>query len=185
MRHKLHPAGFPSTKQHGFSMVEVLITLVIVATALFGTAGLQVYAMRMNQGGQFRTQAVFIASDIAERMEANKAAAVAGNYAVASTSTASVPAADCAQAVCDPANLANWDISQWETSIVNLSLPQASWQITQTTAGNPSTYDIIIRWTDRRADTTYAAYNATSPVGLNAVGTSEVFSYTATRTISN
>lgn len=185
MLHNLYPAGFPRTKQHGFSMLEILITLVIVATALFGTAGLQVRAMRMNQGGQFRSQAVFLASDIAERMEANKAAAVAGNYAVASTSTASVPAADCAQAVCDPANLASWDISQWGAAIVNAQMPQASWQITQTIAGNPSTYEIVIRWTDRRTDTTYAAYNATSPVGLNAVGTSEVFSYTATRTISN
>ena len=68
----------PGIKQQGFSMLEILITLVIVATALFGTAGMQINAMRMNKGAEFRTQAVLLASDMADRMEANKVAAIAG-----------------------------------------------------------------------------------------------------------
>jgi type IV pilus assembly protein PilV len=158
-----------SVKQHGFSMLEILVTLAIVAIALLGTAGLQIYAMRMGQSGQFRTQAVFLASDIAERMEANKAAAVAGNYALGLTRAASTSAADCATAACDSTSLASWDISQWENAITGL-LPQPTWQISQTTTGNPSTYSIVISWTDRSSD-------------KNSHG--ETFSYTATRTISN
>lgn len=150
-------------------MLEILITLVIIATALLGTAGLQMYAMRMGKSGEFRTQAVFLASDIAERMEANKAAAVAGNYALALTSVSSVAATNCAMAACDSTNLASWDISQWGIAIANL-LPQANWQITQTTAGNPSTYSIVISWTDRSSVKT---------------GSGETFSYTSTRTVSN
>ena len=150
-------------------MLEILITLVIIATALLGTAGLQVYAMRMGQSGQFRTQAVFLASDIAERMEANKVAAVAGNYVLASTSVSSVAATDCATAACSSTNLASWDISQWGISIAGL-LPQAEWSITRTVVGNPSTYQIIVRWTDR-----------SSVKGVSG----EPFSYTATRTVSN
>lgn len=150
-------------------MLEILITLVIISIALLGTAGLQVYAMRVNQGGQFRTQAVFLASDMAERMEANKAAAVAGNYVLALTSTSSVAATNCAAAACDSTNLASWDISQWGQAIFGL-LPQATWQITQTTAGNPSTYSIVINWTDRSSD---------------KASHGETFSYTATRTVSD
>lgn len=150
-------------------MLEILITLVIVSIALLGTAGLQVYAMRMGHGGQLRTQAVFLASDIAERMEANKAAAVAGNYAVAAASAPSAAATDCGVAACGAAALAGYDISQWEASIASL-LPQASWQVTQIAAGNPSTYSIFIQWTDRSSD------KATR---------GETFSYTATRTVSN
>lgn len=168
MRSHFHPPAI-STSQHGFSMLEVLITLVIIATALLGTAGLQMYAMRMGQSGQFRTQAVFLASDIAERMEVNKAAAVAGNYALALTSVSSMAATDCASTVCNSTDMANWDLSQWGISIATL-LPQATWQITQTTAGNPSTYSIVISWTDRSSD---------------KASHSETFSYTATRTISN
>jgi len=154
-------------------MLEILITLVIVATALFGTAGLQVYAMRMNQSGQFRTQAVFLASDIAERMEMNKAAAVAGSYELALTNATGAAATDCSSSSCDEAALAAWDLIEWGNVIVDL-LPQASWQITRTVAGNPSTYSIVINWTDRRTNTQYAT-----------AGTGETFSYTATRTITD
>ena len=155
--------------QQGFSMIEVLVALVIIAVALLGTAGLQVHAMKISKSGEFRTQAVFLASDIAERMEANKAAAILGNYVVATTSAPSASATPCGEVACNAAALASDDISQWETNIANL-LPQASWSITQTTAGNPSTYRILIRWTDRSTD--------------NASG-GEIFSYTADRTIGN
>ena len=157
-----------STKQHGFSMIEILITLVLVAIAMLGTASLQLNAMRLNKGSQFRTQAIFLASDIMERMEANKAGAIAGNYALALASAPSVAATNCAAAICDSASLAAWDVSQWGGAISNF-LPQASWSLSQITLGNPSTYSIIISWIDRR--------------DINS-GTI-VDSYTATRTILN
>lgn len=176
MRYSLPSPSVPSSPkmaQRGFSMLEVLITLVIVATALFGTAGLQLYAMRMNQSGQFRTQAIFLASDIAERMEANRAAAVAGSYTLPLTDTMGSTASDCANADCGETALAEWDLVQWGNSVFGL-LPGASWQVTQTAAGNPSTYEIVINWTDRRTNTEYATS-----------GTGETFAYTATRTIRN
>ena len=161
-------------KQRGFSMLEILITLVIIATALLGTAGLQIQAMRVSQSGQYRTQAVFLASDIAERMEANKAAAITGNYVVATASTPSTATLDCSTNACDVAALAAWDISQWENEIISLGLPQATWVITQTATGNPSTYKIVINWNERRKNIQYST-----------TGSTELLSYTATRTVSN
>jgi len=154
-------------------MLEVLVTLVIVAIALLGTAGLQLYAMRMSQGGQFRSQAVFLADDIAERMEANKAGAVAGLYAVTLSSIETTATIDCSNAACNQTALAQYDLSAWETSLVSM-LPQSTWAITQDTTGNPSTYTISVNWVDRRSNTTYAT-----------AGTGETFSYNATRTIFN
>ena len=170
MRYNLKLSA-PNATQRGFSMLEILITLVIVAIALLGTAGLQVNAMRMNKGSQFRTQAIFLASDMAERMEANKAEAILGTYAVAATSAVGAAATNCAAAACNSAGLAAWDINQWGTSITNV-LPQPSWSITQTVAGNPSTYSIVINWTDRS--------NVKSVASGGIVDT-----YTATRTIGN
>lgn len=170
MRRNFKPFA-SSVTQHGFSMLEILITLVIIAVAMLGTAGLQLNALRLNKGSQFRTQAIFLASDMAERMEANKAAAVLGTYAIAATNAVSVAATDCTAAACDSASLAAWDKSRWEASVSDL-LPQASWTISQTTAGNPSTYSIVIRWIDR------------SDVKTVTSGTI-VDSYTATRTIGN
>jgi len=151
--------------QLGFSMIEILVTLVIVATALLGTAGLQIYAMRVGQGGQFRTQAVFLASDIAERMEANRTAALNGNYVIANTSAVPTLSTACSTGACSATNLATYDLNQWSNTIATL-LPQPSWEITQ----NGNNYTIIVRWTDRSSD-------------KNSHG--ETFSYTALRTISN
>ena len=164
------------SSQRGFSMIEVLVTMLIVSLALLGTAGLQAYSMRLNQGGQFRTQAVFLAADLAERIEANRAAAVnLGAYVVAPSNAAVLPSTAClaGQPPCNAAALAAFDLSQWQNAVA-ASLPQASWSVAQTVAGNPSTYTITISWADRRADTSYSA-----------AGTGETFSYVATRTVFN
>ncbi len=170
--------------QRGFSMIEVLVTLLIVSLALLGTAGLQAYSMRLNQGGQFRTQAVFLVADLAERMEANKAAAVAGTYVTATSSVPVVMGTNCAAVPCTAGDLALFDLSQWQTAVA-AALPQSSWTVLQPTAGATSVYTIRVSWVDRMVDTTNAAFDATSDVGSNATGTGERFFYTATRTILN
>lgn len=154
-------------------MIEVLVTLMFIAFALLGTAGLQAYAMRVSQGGQFRTQAVFLVADLAERMEANKTGAVNGAYIVATSDTPVSLSTTCSTSACSPADLASYDLSQWQNAVAAV-LPQSTWTVSQTTAGNPSTYSITVSWVDRRTDTTYASS-----------GTGETFSYTATRTIFN
>lgn len=169
----MHNAANPSAPkiaQHGFSMLEILITLVIVATALLGTAGLQIYAMRMGQSSQFRTQAIFLASDILDRIEANKdnaTGAVAGNYVIAGSGTppALISPDPCTVATCSAAQLANRDINQWENAVASL-LPQATWSVTASGVG----YTAVLGWTDRSSS-------------KNSTG--ETFSYTANRNIGN
>ena len=159
-------------------MIEVLVTLLIIALALLGTAGLQAYSMRLNQGGQFRTQAVFLAADLAERMEANKLGAVAGRYAQAAANV------NCLNNPCSDTQLAQFDLFQWQTAIA-ATLPQSTASVVQTLAGNPTIYTITISWVDRLTDTTNAAFDAGSALGSDAAGTGERFFYTATRTIFN
>ncbi len=171
-------------RQRGFSMIEVLVTLLIISLALLGTAGLQAYSMRLSQGGQFRTQAVFYAADLAERMEANRRGAVAGDYVVANSSAAVAQSTACVDAACAAQALATFDLAQWQNAIA-AALPQSSWTVAQTVAGNPTTYTITISWVDRLSDndTTIAAFDNTSQVGANNGSTGERFFYTATRTV--
>ena len=164
------------TRQCGFSMIEILITLVLVAIAVLGTAGLQLNALRLNKGSQSRTQAIFLATDMVERMEANKVAAFAGNYALVSTNASGVAATDCVAAVCSSSSLAAWDLSQWGQTVSTL-LPTASWAITQTQVGNattftPASYTIQISWVER-SDAKVAGSSSIQDM------------YTATRSISN
>ena len=153
---------------NGFSMVEILVTLVIISTALFGTAGLQVYSMMFSKSSQNRTQAAILSSDIVERMEANKLGSLAGAYAVATASSPSAAATVCSTASCDSTALAKWDLDQWGNSIA-LFLPDPTWTVTYAPAGATATYQILITWNDRSTDQS---------------SRTEKFSYTATRTVS-
>lgn len=58
-------------KSAGFTLIEVLITIVVVSIGLLGLAGLQINSLRANMGSEDRSKASYIASDIAERMRAN------------------------------------------------------------------------------------------------------------------
>ncbi len=162
----------PVRRQSGFSMIEVLVTLLIISLALLGTAGLQAYSMRLDQGGVFRSQAVFLVADPAERMVAN-------------TNEAIAPSTACIDAACDPTALAGFDLAQWENAVA-AALPQSSWTIAHDGPANPITYTITVGWVDRQVDTTKAAYDANAQLGSSdAAGTGERFFYTATRTIFN
>ena len=58
-------------RSSGFTMVEVLITVVVVSIGLLGLAGLQISGLRANMGSEARSKATILANDIAERMHAN------------------------------------------------------------------------------------------------------------------
>jgi type IV pilus assembly protein PilV len=64
----------------GFSLLEVLITILILAIGLLGMASLQAVSMRSNQSANFRTQATALAYMIIDRMRANSDAVLHGEY---------------------------------------------------------------------------------------------------------
>jgi type IV pilus assembly protein PilV len=60
----------------GFSLVEVLVSIVILSVALLGTAGLTAASLKSTNTSYYRSQATFLADDILDRMRANPG----GNY---------------------------------------------------------------------------------------------------------
>ena len=72
-RHSSRPAA-------GFTLLEVLITIVVVAFGLLGLAGLQVFALKNNQSASLRVTATNLTTDIVDRMKANYLGVVNGNY---------------------------------------------------------------------------------------------------------
>jgi type IV pilus assembly protein PilV len=157
--------------ERGFSMLEILITLFLLTMWLLASAGVQSSSLQYTKAAAFRTQAVYLATELGERMQANKSAAVAGSYAASGAAVSS--STNCTTALCTPAELAAWDLAEW-TSRVTAVLPNATFSVTPAAIQNPVTYTIVVSWTDRRTDRTYAGS-----------GTSEAFSYTATVTVFN
>jgi type IV pilus assembly protein PilV len=161
-------------RQQGFSLVEVLVTVLIITLALFGTAGLQAYSMRVNQVGKFRGEAVFLANDLAERMEANFA--LAGQYDIAYTNTAPALGKDCSTAGCTTAEVLSYDIQQWQNAVAN-TLPQSSWSVVSApiVAASPLiSTTFTLSWQERATN----APNTTSTAAVTAT-------YVVTRLIKN
>jgi len=115
------------SNQNGMTLIEVLVTLVILSIGILGLAGLQIVGLRGTTNAAFTSQATNSASDIIEVMRTNDAALDAGLFSgVNSASTidcTSLPSPFCADyyngssitvaASCTPAQLQTFDLNIW------------------------------------------------------------------------
>ena len=67
----------------GATMIEVLVTMVIIAFGLLGMAGLQVRMQGSELESYQRSQALLLLNDMANRMATNRTALLAGAYDIA------------------------------------------------------------------------------------------------------
>ena len=67
------------SRQAGFNMLEILFSLLIVTTGLLGLAGTQVVAQRAEQESYQRAQAMVLMTDIVDRINTNRKAAICYN----------------------------------------------------------------------------------------------------------
>lgn len=70
MRWAMHN-GETGIRQRGFTLVEVMVTLIIMTIGLLGVASLQLAGMRSNHSAYLRTQAAIAVSDLIDRMRAD------------------------------------------------------------------------------------------------------------------
>ena len=66
-----HSRAAAAGGQRGFSLIEVLIALLLVALGVLGAAALQLNALRYTQDSAYRAQAALLVTDLLERMRAN------------------------------------------------------------------------------------------------------------------
>ena len=111
----------------GFTLIEVLVALVILSLGILGVVALQAASLRNTTASSQRSIAINLASDISDRMRANPAGLMLGDYIYANysgTSVTGVATADCASTTgCGSQALAQNDISEWNAAIMSM-LPQ-------------------------------------------------------------
>jgi type IV pilus assembly protein PilV len=133
----------------GFTLVEVLVALVVMAVGLLGIAALYVEGLRAGRTSVYRTAAVTLASDMAERIRANPAAGAA--YA------GTGPGADnfCVNGVadCSAEALADDDWFRWLDDIEQRLPAGASGRIAIEDLGTLVEYDITVSWPEPGQDT--------------------------------
>lgn len=59
--------------QHGFSLIEVLISMLVIGFGLLGLAMMQTLSVRYAQSANYRTQATNLAYDLLDQIRANRA----------------------------------------------------------------------------------------------------------------
>ena len=123
--------------QSGFSLIEILITLVILAFGLIGLAGLQAVGLKNSQSSLIRSQATLAGYDILDRMRSNCSAALNGNYDLALSATS--PPGSSIEAT---------DLSEWRTAISN-SLISGKGGVSVDAANFIAT--VTIQWDDSRS----------------------------------
>lgn len=105
----------------GLTLVEILITLLVMSIGLLGVAGLHSLSLRNNYDALMRSHASALASDIADRMRANRAAAIdGGDY--------DAVAADVTPTIDEDSTQAAIDISEWKETL-DAQLPEGDGSI--------------------------------------------------------
>lgn len=131
----------------GFTLIEVLVGLVVLSIGMLGIAALLLSSVQGSRVALERTQAVNLASDIAERIRANRAAGDLYDTTVGTPVPSLQPACEDAASTCDEAAMASNDLKRWQDAIA-ATLPVDA---TGTIAVNPVTavlnrYTITLSW---------------------------------------
>jgi type IV pilus assembly protein PilV len=127
--------------QTGFSLIEALVSLIVISVGMIGIASLYAQGLGASRTALYRTQAVSLVADMADRIRANRSATV----------TYEAPGAD---RDCDPgddknctvAEMANHDVWLW-TAQVGAQLPGGTGTVRVDTT-TPPTYTISVTWTE-------------------------------------
>ena len=147
-RSRLHRVG-PRHRLRGLALLEVLISMLLIALWLASSAGMQAAMIRLQKGADLRQRGITLAGDLAERMQANPVAARAGNYVLAAL-PAPAASVDCLATPCTPDQLAAWDLAQWSGTLKSaLVLDDVS--VSLDNSAGLATYTIRISWREPRS----------------------------------
>ncbi len=155
--------------ERGFTLVEVLVAVFVLALGLLGLSGLQVASLQNNHSAYLRSQATLLAYDMADRMRANATALAALDY----DQPTATEGADCTTVTgCTPAEMALHDMYEWSavasptsdvpTSVAHVlpngrgtvcvdSTPNDGGSAAPACDGAGASYAIKVWWTDDRS----------------------------------
>jgi type IV pilus assembly protein PilV len=163
--------------QCGFSMMEVLVSILVLAIGVIGAAGLQLGALRATKQSSLQTTALQLAAEMADKMRANDkqmkqstSLFLGVDYQSASDGEPATPAKMCYAAPCNADELAAFDIYEWEKRVKD-TLPggramicrdASPWDSDKNSltwdcdgkSGNGASYVVKVGWQARNPDGT-------------------------------
>lgn len=170
-------------KQQGFSMLEVLISMVIIMFGLLGIAGTQMLAINNTENARYQGVATTLASSLSAMMRANFAywgtprtitiTGVAGGTAsqtVLSSGFGTIPTyVNCASGVCSNRQMAYYDLTNWGGAVAT-SLPSGT---TAIVCGSdiPTTCTVTLSWSENNVAVSNDTGTKTGTLASGTAGT--------------
>ncbi|WP_423162847.1 type IV pilus modification protein PilV [Stenotrophomonas maltophilia] len=141
----MNPRSIRARQAGGFTLLEVLIAIIVLAFGLLGFALLQTMNVRFVQSANYRTQATNLAYDLTEQMRSNRYQAAwytAASFAAGSKSAEKACTADTG----DVAIAAK--IERWQCQVVKALGDDAGAEVTY----KGGVVNVAITWGDQRWD---------------------------------
>jgi type IV pilus assembly protein PilV len=162
-----------SARNAGFTLLEVLVSLVILAIGLLGIAKLMLFSSHANDSAYLRSQATALAYEILDDMRANRQEVISKplTYTTAAAAPAVAPGALCVGlGSCNTSTQVGlYDVYQWKLHLNASSgllppgaLPNGRGSVAIATVGGQTTATIIVSWDDSAAQTTLNPLAATT-----------------------
>ena len=169
-----------STKsQLGFSMIEVLVSLIVIGVGMLGLSGLQIASMKGTNNAHSRNVATILAMELSDRMRANRPGIDGGFYA--NDVNCTLEESQCrTTSFCTPQAIARLDVQEImcgvltdsirEGGVANL-LPAGSLQISCFGGCNldKAQHDIAISWNESNVHKDQAGSSQTQSMIINVV----------------
>ena len=129
--------------QRGFSLFEVLITVIVISIGLLGMAGLQFAGLRSANNAEEHTLAVLLLQDIHARTHANQVVTY-GGISLNGSSTGAGTVCNVGT-LCNPVTMRTYDRDQWIQMIQQPLLPNLAINIEYATFPLPH-YTATVTW---------------------------------------
>ena len=136
----------------GFTLIEVLISLVILSVGLLGLGLLQAQSLKTSYSANHRTQATNLAYQLLDEIRSNRRLAFRYSY-IATGDFSSINPLTCDPQPTNGTDVVDNDIKGWECQVAR-TLPGATAQVTMPYLGVNGNVQIQLTWNDTRFQNT-------------------------------
>lgn len=175
-------------EQHGFAMLEALISMLIIMIGVLGMIGMQMAAINNTENARYQSLAAMLASSMAAEMQANISfwGTAPANVTVEGLTVSNVNQGNtnnkaknksknkggdntyCNTTVCTATEMAYFDVESWGIDMAS-GLPSGQGAITCTTAVTPTVCQLTLTWSEKNIALTNGTGTETGELATGTV----------------
>ena len=149
-------------RQQGFTLIEVLVSILVLMVGILGISAMQMISFQTNQSAYMRSQATYLAQDMMDRIRSNRVGFQNSTvYDSVDTSQAgTIPASPACISTadgCSSIQLGEQDIREWAQNFGNFDSvadyrPRLLGGRGTVTRGSGNEFTVLVEWDDRDYD---------------------------------